>query len=105
MKNIYTSIEIGNDTIRILVSENFGGKLRTLAVSSVRSKGIKNSAITDEVLLTERIKLAIEDIKARISVKIKNLSKTKKKILIQELIKIRYLYYIFFFCIRIVIIK
>lgn len=71
MKNIYTSIEIGNDTIRILVSENYGGKLRTLAVSSVRSKGIKNGVITDEALLTERIKLAIEDIKARISVRIR----------------------------------
>lgn len=70
MKNIYTSIEIGNDTIRILVSEYYGS-LRTLAVSSVKTKGIKNGVITDEDLLVERIKLAIEDINARISVNIK----------------------------------
>lgn len=71
MKNIYTSIDIGNDTIRILVSEYYLGKQRTLAVSSVRSKGIKNGVITDEALLVERIKLAIEDINNRINVNIK----------------------------------
>lgn len=71
MKNIYTSIEIGTDTIRILVSEYYLGKQRTLAVSSVRSKGIKDGVITDESLLVERIKLAIEDIYSRINVNIK----------------------------------
>ena len=71
MKNIYTSIDIGNDTIRILVSEYYNGIQRTLAVSSVRSKGIKNGVITDEELLAQRIKLAIEDIESRISVRIK----------------------------------
>ena len=48
MKKIYTSVDIGSDTIRILVSEYFQGKLRTLAVSSVRSKGVKNGIIIDE---------------------------------------------------------
>ena len=71
MKKIYTSLDIGSDTIRILVSEYFQGKQRTLAVSSVRSKGIKNGEITDEALLVERIKLAMEDISSRIDVNIK----------------------------------
>lgn len=71
MKKIYTSIDIGNDTIRILVSEYFQGKLRTLAVSSVRSKGIKNGEIIDENVLLQRLKLALDDINARIDINIK----------------------------------
>lgn len=71
MKKIYTSIDIGSDTVRILVSEYFEGKQRTLAVSSVRSKGIKNGFITDENALLERVKLAIDDINSRININIK----------------------------------
>lgn len=71
MKKIYTSIDIGSDTVRILVSEYFGGKQRTLAVSSVRSKGVKNGLITDENALLERIKLALDDINSRININIK----------------------------------
>lgn len=71
MKKIYTSIDIGSDTIRILVSEYFDGKQRTLAVSSVRSKGVKNGFITDENALLERIKLALDDINSRINITIK----------------------------------
>lgn len=71
MKKIYTCIDIGSDTIRILVNEYFENKFRTLAVSSVRTKGIKNGIITDENLLMERIKLALDDISARIDVSIR----------------------------------
>ena len=71
MKKIYTSIDIGSDTIRILVSEYFQGKIRTLAVSSVRTKGIKQGIVFDESILTERIKLALDDINSRIDVNIK----------------------------------
>ncbi len=71
MKKIYTSIDIGSDTIRILVSEYFQGKLRTLAVSSVRSKGVKNGNIVDQDLVLERLKLAIEDVSSRINIPIK----------------------------------
>ena len=62
MKKIYTCIDIGTDTIRILVSEYYGKKFRTLAVSSVRSKGIKRGVIVDESLVLERLKLALDDI-------------------------------------------
>ena len=71
MRKIYTSIDIGSDTIRILVSEDINGKKRTLAVSSVRSKGIKASKIVDEEKVIERIKIALEDIKLRINVHLK----------------------------------
>lgn len=71
MKKIYTCIDIGTDTIRILVSEYYQKKFRTLAVSSVRSKGIKNGLIIDENLVLERLKLAIEDISSRVNIPIK----------------------------------
>lgn len=70
MKNIYTSIDIGSDTIRILVSEYYEKKFYTLAVSSVKSKGIKNGYIVDEGLLSERIKLSLNDIYQRIDIEI-----------------------------------
>ena len=71
MRKIYTSIDIGSDTIRILVSEDINGKKRTLAVSSVRSKGIKNGNVIDEALVIERLNLALLDIKSRINIPIK----------------------------------
>ena len=71
MKKIYTCIDIGTDTIRILVSEYYGKKFRTLAVSSVRSKGIKRGVIVDESLVLERLKLALDDISSRINIPIK----------------------------------
>lgn len=70
MKKIYTCIDIGSDTIRILVSEYFAGNLRTLAVSSVKSKGVKNGSIIDQNLLSERLKLAIDDISSRIDIRL-----------------------------------
>lgn len=71
MKKIYTCIDIGTDTIRILVSEYYHKKFRTLAVSSVRSKGIKNGLIIDEELVLERLKLALDDISTRVNIPIK----------------------------------
>lgn len=71
MKRIYTCIDIGSDTVRVLVSEYFQGKFRTLAVSSVRTKGVKNGKIVDEEVLLERLKLALNDITSRINIPIK----------------------------------
>lgn len=71
MKKIYTCIDLGSDTVRILVMEYFENKYRTLAVSSVRSKGIKHGKIVDENLLQQRLKLALEDVQKRIGIQIK----------------------------------
>ena len=71
MKKIYTSIDIGSDTIRILVGEYFQNELRVLAVSSVKSKGIRNGLIYDADLALERLKIAINDINERIEAVLK----------------------------------
>jgi len=73
MRKIYSCIDIGTDTVRILVSEYFQGKLNTLAVSSVKTKGVTSGEVTNEVELTERIKLAIKDIYSRININIKKI--------------------------------
>lgn len=70
MKKIFTSIDIGSDTIRVLVGEYFQDELRVLAVSSVKSKGIKNGIIVDADLALERLKLALDDINNRINLSI-----------------------------------
>lgn len=41
MKHIYTSVDIGSDSIKIVVCELFKNKLNLLAASSFKSKGIK----------------------------------------------------------------
>ena len=71
MDKIYTCIDISSDTIRILVSELYKNKYRTLAVSSVRSKGLKNGLIVDSDIVGDRIKIALDDINDRINVPIK----------------------------------
>ena len=71
MEKIYTCIDISSDTIRILVSQLYKNKYRTLAVSSVRSKGLKNGIIVDPDMVSEKIKIALEDIKDRINIPIK----------------------------------
>ena len=47
VKHIYTSVDIGSDSIKVVTSELFKGKLNLLAASSVKSKGIKKGLITD----------------------------------------------------------
>ena len=71
MKKIYTCIDMSSDTIRILVGEYYQNNFRTLAVSSVRSKGISKGMIVDADLVSERLKVALDDINARINVNVK----------------------------------
>ena len=54
MKHIYTSIDIGSDTIKIVVCELYQNKLNLLAASSFKSKGIKKGLITDVELAKEQ---------------------------------------------------
>lgn len=62
MKNIYTSVDIGSDTIKIVVCELLGNKLNLLAASSVKSKGIKKGLITNFEEAQGSLKLAVSKI-------------------------------------------
>ena len=71
MKHIYTSLDIGTDTIKIVVCELYQNKLNLLASSSYKSKGIKKGLITDVDLATLSIKGAIDEVQEMLGIKIK----------------------------------
>ncbi|MDD2180943.1 MAG: cell division protein FtsA [Bacilli bacterium] len=71
MKNIYTSVDIGSDTIKIVVCELHKNRLNLLAASSVKSQGIKNGAITDVGKASVALREAISEVETMLGVKIK----------------------------------
>lgn len=71
MKHIYTSLDIGSDTIKIVVCELYQNKLNLLASSSYKSKGIKKGLITDVDLASQSIKGALNEIEEMLGIKIK----------------------------------
>ncbi|MDO4963135.1 MAG: cell division protein FtsA [bacterium] len=71
MKHIYTSLDIGSDTIKIVVCELYKNKLNLLASSSFKSKGIKKGLIYDVNLAKECIKNAFLEIEDMLGIKIK----------------------------------
>ncbi len=71
MKHIYTSLDIGSNSIKIVVCELYRNKLNLLASTSFKSKGIKKGLITDVELATSSVKGAIQQIEEMIGIKIK----------------------------------
>lgn len=60
MKKIYTSIDIGSDTVKILVGEVIHDKVYVLASNSIKSKGIRKGLIVDSNLVVNTIKDGIK---------------------------------------------
>lgn len=60
MKQIITSLDLGSNSIKIIVGEIFKGKLFVLACSEVKSKGIKKGLIVDGNLALESIREALK---------------------------------------------
>lgn len=73
MKHIYSSIDIGSDTIKIVVCELYNNKINLLAATSTKSKGIKKGLITNVEEATISIKNALDDIESMLGVKIKKI--------------------------------
>ena len=73
MRNIYTSVDIGTDTIKVIVSELYNGKLNLLASSSTKSKGIKKGMIIDMDEALTSLKMAISEVEAKLNIKIHNI--------------------------------
>ena len=71
MKHIYSSVDIGSDTIKIAVCELYKGKLNLLAASSVKSNGIKKGLITDFEAASISMKNALSEIESMLGIKIK----------------------------------
>ena len=71
MKQVYTSIDIGSDTVKVVVTELFNNKINLLAASSIKSDGIKKGLITDAEKASESIKKAINSVEEMLGIKIK----------------------------------
>lgn len=71
MKRIYTSIDLGSDTIKVVVAELFQNKINLLASTSTKSKGIKKGLITDVELALDSVRRAISDTEDLLGLKIK----------------------------------
>ncbi len=71
MKHIYSSVDIGSDTIKVVVCELYNGKLNLLAASSVKSKGIKKGLITDFEAASLSVREAINEVESMLGIRIK----------------------------------
>jgi len=60
MKKIYSSIDIGSDTIKFVVGEYFNKKVNILASYTIKSKGIRKGLIVDPNLTVNAIKDGIK---------------------------------------------
>ena len=68
---MYTSIDLGSHSIKIVVSEKIGDKFVVLASTNVRSKGIKRGAIRDYDLALESVNEAVNNINKMLGIEIK----------------------------------
>ena len=60
MEHVYSSIDIGSDTIKLVVCELYKNHLNLLAATSTPAKGIKRGLIVDPKLAKEAIKNAFD---------------------------------------------
>jgi len=71
MKHIYTSIDLGSDTIKIVVAELYQNKINLLASTSHKSRGIKKGLITDVEQALESVRSALAETEDMLGIKIK----------------------------------
>ena len=71
MGKIYTGIELGTDSVKIVVAEKLRNKYNILAATSYHSNGIKNGQIVDIKSSVESIKSALAQTEEMLGVQIK----------------------------------
>ena len=70
VKHIYTSLDIGSDSIKIVVCELYQNRLNLLAATNIKSAGIKRGLITNVELASKCIKKAFDDISDMVGFKV-----------------------------------
>lgn len=70
LKHIYTSIDLGSDSIKIVVCELVHNKLNLLAATSYPSRGIKNGLVIDPDEARVSVRKALDEIESMLGVKI-----------------------------------
>ena len=71
MRKIYTSIDIGSDTVKFVVGEEKDDKVYVLASHAIKSKGIRKGLIVDSNLAVNTIKDGIKIINEDLGIEIK----------------------------------
>ena len=61
MKTIYTSIDIGSDTVKFIVSELYKDKFNILASHTIKTKGIRKGLIVDANLVINTLKDGVKE--------------------------------------------
>ena len=72
MKHVYTSVDIGSDSIKVVVCELFQNKLNLLAASSHKSKGIKKGLIIDVEQAANCVRGALQEVEGMLGIPIKS---------------------------------
>jgi len=70
MRKVYTSVDLGSDSIKIMVGEIFNKKLNVLATSVVKSRGIKKGLIVNASEVLSSLKASINEIEKKIGIAI-----------------------------------
>lgn len=70
MGDIYTGIDLGTDSIKVVVTEKTNDKFQVLASVSSPSNGIKNGYIEDTKLAINSVKTAMKKINEQLGIKI-----------------------------------
>ena len=71
MKKVYTSINLGRDTIKFVVGELYNNKINLLSSYEITSKGIRKGLIVDANLVINSIKDGIKEINKHLAIDIK----------------------------------
>jgi len=71
MKKIYSSIDIGSDTIKFVVGEYYNKKVNVLASYSIKSKGIRKGLVVDPNLAINAVKDGMKYINNMLDITIK----------------------------------
>ena len=71
MRKIFTALDIGSNTIKVVVGEFIGTKLNILSAVKVTSRGYVNNYILDKEALISRIKEAISKTEDELNIKIR----------------------------------
>ena len=71
MRKIFTALDIGSNTIKVVVGEFIGTKLNILSAVKVTSRGYVNNYILDKEALISRMKEAISKTEEELNIKIR----------------------------------
>ncbi len=71
MRKVIASIDMGSNSLKLVVGEFFRNKLNILAVSECVSEGIKNGFVTDPDLVIDSLKNVLEKSEAMVGLPIK----------------------------------